>query len=153
MEVHDKELDDAQKAGERLDKLVRRARGSGITPGEVRPADLAKFVAAVDDDFDTPAAVAVVFKAARDANVAFDEGRPEAAVQLVAAVRAMCDALGVELYDDIPELADDVAARVSAREEARATKNWGEADRIRDELLAQGIVLEDTPSGTVWRRV
>jgi len=151
MEVHDKELDDAQKAGERLDNLVRRARASGLTPGEVGDGDLAKFTDAVDDDFDTPAAIAVVFEAARDANVAFDEGRARDGVQLVAAVRAMCDALGIELYDDIPELADDVAALVQAREEARASKNWAEADRIRDELLAQGIVLEDTPSGTVWR--
>ena len=151
MEVHDKELDDAQKAGERLDKLVRRARGSGVTPGELRPADLAEFIAAVDDDFDTPAAVAVVFEVARDANIAFDETRPDEGVRLVAAVRAMCEALGVELYDEIPELTDDVAALVRGREEARASKQWAEADRIRDELLARGIVLEDTASGTVWR--
>src|SRR5258707_8691641 len=72
MEVHDKELDDAQKAGERLDNLVRRARGSGVTPAEVAAEDLADFAAAVDDDFDTPAAVAVVFETARDANIAFD---------------------------------------------------------------------------------
>src|SRR5207237_834352 len=83
-----------QKAGQRLDKLVRRARGSGVAPGEVRPEDLARFVDAVDDDFDTPAAIAVVFEAARDANIAFDEGRPADGVRLVAAVRTMCDALG-----------------------------------------------------------
>jgi cysteinyl-tRNA synthetase len=151
MEVHDKELDDAQKAGERLDTLVRKARASGLTPGAVHPDDLAKFIEAVDDDFDTPAAVAVVFETARDANIAFDRGRSDEAVRLVGAVRAMCDALGIELYDDIPELDDEVAARVAAREEARANKDWAEADRIRDELLARGIVLEDTPSGTVWR--
>ena len=68
-------------------------------------------------------------------------------------MRAMCDALGIELYDDIPELADDVAALVGAREDARARRDWAEADRIRDQLLADGIVLEDTPSGTVWRRI
>jgi cysteinyl-tRNA synthetase len=152
MEVHDKELDDAQKAGERLDNLVRRARGSGVIAGEVPPEDLADFIAAVDDDFDTPAAIAVVFEAARDANTAFDEGRPAEAVRLVSAVRAMCDALGIELYDEVAELDDDVAALVARREEARATKEWAEADRIRDELLERGIVLEDTPSGTVWRR-
>jgi cysteinyl-tRNA synthetase len=152
MEVHDKELDDAQKAGERLDKLVRRARGSGVSAGEVLPTDLAKFVDAVDDDFDTPAAIAVVFETARDANVAFDENRAGDAVRLVAAVRRMCDALGIELYDDVPELDDDVAALVRAREDARARRDWAEADRIRDELLTRDIVLEDTASGTVWRR-
>jgi cysteinyl-tRNA synthetase len=152
MEVHDKELDDAQKAAERLDNLVRRARGSGVTAGEVPPEDLADFVAAVDDDFDTPAAIAVVFEAARDANTAFDDGRPADAGRLVAAVRVMCDALGIELYDEVAELDDDVAALVTRREEARAAKEWAEADRIRDELLERGIVLEDTASGTVWRR-
>jgi cysteinyl-tRNA synthetase len=152
MEVHDKELDDAQKAGQRLDKLVRRARGSGVTPGDVRPEDLARFIDAVDDDFDTPAAIAVVFEAARDANIAFDEGRPDDGVRLVAAVRTMCDALGIELYDEVPELDDDVAALVRAREDARVRRDWAEADRIRDDLLERGIVLEDTASGTVWRR-
>jgi cysteinyl-tRNA synthetase len=93
-----------------------------------------------------------VFEAARDANTAFDEGRPADAVRLVAAVRAMCDALGIELYDEIAELDDDVAALVERREQARAAKDWAEADRIRDELLERGIVVEDTPSGTVWRR-
>jgi len=152
MEVHDKELDDAQKAGQRLDKLVRRSRGSGVTPGEVRPEDLARFIDAVDDDFDTPDAIAVVFEAARDANIAFDEGRPEDAVRLVAAVRTMCDALGIELYDEVPALDDDVAALVRAREDARTRRDWAAADRIRDDLLERGIVLEDTASGTVWRR-
>jgi len=64
----------------------------------------------------------------------------------------MCDALGIELYDEVAELDADLAALVARREEARAAKEWAEADRIRDELLERGIVLEDTPSGTVWRR-
>ena len=104
------------------------------------------------DDFDTPAAVAVVFETARDANTAFDEERVDDAARLVAAVRVMCDALGIELSDTAPELADDNAALVGRREAARARQDWAEADRIRDDLLARGIVLEDTPSGTVWRQ-
>jgi cysteinyl-tRNA synthetase len=152
MEVHDKELDDAQKAGERLDNLVRRARGTGVTAREVPAEDLVDFIAAVDDDFDTPAAIAVVFETARDANIALDEKRYVDAVRMVAAVRAMCDALGIELYDEIAELDDEVTVLVARREEARAAKQWAEADRIRDDLLELGIVLEDTPSGTVWRQ-
>jgi cysteinyl-tRNA synthetase len=131
---------------------VRRARVSGATQVTARESDLAKFADAVRDDFDTPAAVAIVFEAARDANTAFDEDRPDDAVRLVAAIRVMCEALGIELDDTAPELADDNAALVSRRETARARQDWAEADRIRDELLARGIVLEDTPSGTVWRQ-
>ena len=152
MEVRDKELDDAKKAGERLDTLVRRARASGAAPVTVQQSDLVNFADAVHDDFDTPAAVAVVFEAARDANTAFDEERPDDAMRLVAAVGAMCGALGIELDDGVPELADDITALVSRREAARDRKDWAEADRIRDDLLARGIVLEDTPSGTVWRQ-
>jgi cysteinyl-tRNA synthetase len=151
MEVHDKELDDAQKAAKRLDTLVRRERELGFSPGALQPEDLVDFTAAVDDDFDTPAAIAVLFKTVSQANAAFDQDRPADAVRLVAAVRAMCDALGIELYDDIAELDDEVRVLVARRDEARADKQWAEADRIRDELLERGIVLEDTPSGTVWR--
>jgi len=153
MEVHDKELDDAKKAGERLDNVVRRARGSGFTAGDVRAEDLADFAAAVDDDFDTPAAVALVFEAARDANIAFDENREHEAVRLVAQLSAMCDALGIELYDEVGEVDDDVTRLIEQREAARAAKDFAEADRIRDELLGLGIIIEDTPTGTVWRRI
>jgi cysteinyl-tRNA synthetase len=153
MEVHDKELDDAKKAGERLDNVVRRARGSGFTAGDVRAEDLADFAAAVDDDFDTPAAVALLFEAARDANIAFAENREHEAVRLVANVRAMCDALGIELYDEVGEVDDDVTRLIEQREAARAVKDFAEADRIRDELLGLGITIEDTPTGTVWRRI
>ena len=152
MEVGDKELDDAMKAGERLDALMRRARGQGLTIGAARAEDVADFSAAVDDDFDTPAAVAAVFEAARDANIAFDEERPHDAARAIAAVRAMCDALGIELFDAVPELADDSEELVHQREAARARRDFAEADRIRDLLLERGIALEDTASGTIWRR-
>ena len=152
MEVHDKELDDAVKAGERLDAVVRRARGKGLVPGPARAEDLELFTEAIDDDFDTPRAVAVLFDSVRDANIAFDDDRPQDGARAVAAVHAMCDALGIEVHDTDSELAPDLVALVKEREAARARKDWAEADRIRDVLLERGIVVEDTPTGTVWRR-
>lgn len=57
------------------------------------------------------------------------------------------------LYDRKTELLDeDIEALIEARTAARKAKNWAEADRIRDELTAKGIVLEDTPQGVKWRR-
>ena len=51
------------------------------------------------------------------------------------------------------DLAAEIEAKIAARQEARKAKNWAEADRIRDELKAQGIVLEDTPQGVKWKKV
>ncbi len=150
MEIGEKELTDASNALDRLDTLLRRARGAQLDVAA--PGDLQSFRAAVEDDFDTPAAVAAMFEAARDANAALDDDRREDAARLVADVRAMSAALGIEIHDAVAELDDDTAALVATREEARARRDWAEADRIRGVLAGRGIVLEDTAGGTTWRR-
>jgi cysteinyl-tRNA synthetase len=150
MEIGAKELDDAQKDVETFDTLMRRARAEN-TP-EVPARHSTAFAAAMDDDFDTPAAVAVLQTLRREANTAFDDGRAADAAELTTTVRALARALGVELSDATPDVEDDVPELVAQREQARAAKDYPEADRIRDELLTRGIVLEDTPNGTVWRQ-
>ncbi len=151
MEVGAKELGDAQKDVEGLDALLRRARRADLPSAEPDAPDA--FRNAMDDDFDTPAAIAVMQTLRRDANTALDEQRNDDAARLVATVRSLAGALGLELSDTDEEMASDVAALVEAREQARANKDWAGADRIRDELLEQGIQLEDTPNGTIWRKV
>jgi cysteinyl-tRNA synthetase len=150
MEIADKELSDAQKAVEKIDALLRRGRNAQVPDGEV--GDVASFRDAMDDDFDTPAAVAGIFTDVNSANIAIDQGRLDDAAGLVSTVKELCGVLGLEVGHDEVQLDDDIAMLVSERDAARAAKDFARSDQIRDDLLAQGIVLEDTPQGTVWRR-
>src|SRR6476646_10662385 len=141
------ELGAAREAVGRLDALVRRAAGAGIDVTGVEPdsATVASFRAAMDDDFGTPAAVAAIFDAVKRANVAIDAGDHWTAAALVSAVQELSGALGL---DDGAEIDAMVAARVAARSD----RDFATADRIRDELAARGITLEDTAAGTLWHR-
>jgi cysteinyl-tRNA synthetase len=155
MELGDSELRDARLAIERLDALVRRAAAAGVDPAGVPPAPevVDSFRAAMDSDFSTPAAVAVLFAAVKQANVVLDGASPTAAAPLVAAVVDLAAVLGLAV-GATPEADDDaeIDALVAARDAARAAKDFAEGDRIRDELAARGVTLEDTPTGTVWHR-
>ena len=150
MEIGDKELSDAEKAVGRLDALARRAR-AGELPA-VPIGDTTPFRDAMDDDFDTPAALAYIFELVRDANVALDEELVETAAMHFATVQELAGALGLELRADVPQADTEIEQLVEAREAARRAKDWAEADRIRGVLTERGIVVEDTPRGPEWRR-
>jgi cysteinyl-tRNA synthetase len=152
MEINGPALDHAQRALERLDALARRMP---LDPSAPLDEDaVTAFNEAVDDDLATPSGVAVIFETVRRANAAIDAGDDEAARSLVATVHALAGALGLELRADRAGGDDDaeIDALVAARTAARAAKDFAEADRIRDELTARGILVEDTPTGPVWRR-
>ncbi|KAF1056062.1 MAG: Cysteine--tRNA ligase [Pseudomonas delhiensis] len=117
-----------------------------------------RFAAAMDDDFNTPEAVAVLFEMAREVNRLRETDLATAAA-LAARLRELASLLGV-LQLEADSFLQAGAARVDtaqvdaliqARLEARASKNWAESDRIRDELAAMGVVLEDGKGGTTWR--
>lgn len=121
---------------------------------EALAARRAAFIEAMEDDLNTADALAALFGLVKDINVALADGtlsRP-ACAQALAALRELCDVLGL-LYKQEDGLLDDAVEQlIAARNAARQEKNWADADRIRDELKAQGIVLEDTPQGVKWRR-
>jgi cysteinyl-tRNA synthetase len=160
MELGDDELRAAASGVARLDSLVRRASAAGVDWQAARPDDeiVGRFRDTMDDDFATPAAVAVgVFDAAASANQAIDAGDQDRAAALVATVVALAGALGLEI--GAPGAAGgseghdaEIEQLVRERDAARAAKDFATADRVRDELTDRGIVLEDTPTGTVWHR-
>ncbi|MGQ0825879.1 MAG: cysteine--tRNA ligase [Actinomycetota bacterium] len=154
MELGAVELEGARKAVERFSNMFGRAQRDGAydLDSAVDDSVLDAFVAAMDDDFDTPAALAIVFDAARRANAAIDNASTAAAA-LVRTVRELLTGpLGLEI--EAAGGGDDagIDGLVAARDEARARKDFAESDRIRAELGDRGIVLEDTARGTVWRR-
>jgi cysteinyl-tRNA synthetase len=141
-------LDASQKAVAGLDAFAARSRG--VTSSHPDPGVLNRFRARMDDDFDTPGAMAVVFETVRQANAALDHGDPTAPA-LVAAVYSMLEAVGLTVGagGDVP---GDVAARASALDAARAAKDFATADALRAELQSEGWIVETTREGTTVRR-
>ena len=156
VEVTPTSMANAEAALERLDTLARRAEAVDELGPEAAcepdPERLEAFRARMDDDLDTPGAMAVVFGCVTDANRALDAGDVEAAAPVVAAWRSMLEAVGLEVTAGPDELPAEVLEMCAARDRARAERDFGTADALRDELVAQGWVVEDTPDGTTVRR-
>jgi cysteinyl-tRNA synthetase len=152
IEVTPATIQQAEASLARLDALVRRVpagEGPAAAPDE---AALEAFRAAMDDDLDTPRATAKLFDLTRRANAALDAGDAAGAAPLLAAVREIAGALGLRLGGGEEAVAGEVGALVRRRDEARAARDFRAADAARDELVAAGWVVEDTPAGTRVRR-
>jgi cysteinyl-tRNA synthetase len=150
VEVTQATTDDASEALRKLDGFARRS--TEWPDGDADPGELDAFRAAMDDDLDTPKAVAQLFTLVRRANQAADDGDEATAARLAATVREICRALGLELHAGVGEIPEEILDLARRRDSARASKDWSEADRLRDEIQAAGFVVEDTPTGTVVRR-
>lgn len=121
-----------------------------------------RFTEAMDDDFNTREALVVLYDLVRDLNAAHREGRSEEATALAASLKGYGAIFGI-LQDD-PEtylkggrgsqgLSEEVIeALIAERAEAKKNRDFARADAIRDELLSQGVILEDSREGTTWKR-
>jgi cysteinyl-tRNA synthetase len=157
-------LDDAKNALARIDAFLFRVDGlSASAPHDAKQSDghaetligkfLADFQEAMDDDLNTAGALGALFTFIRDGNIAIDAGRitPADAEGMKTALMKIDPVL--DIYPKRETMVDEeIQAMIDARIAARKARNFAESDRLRDELVAKGIVLEDTPGGTRWRR-
>ncbi|MBQ4366325.1 MAG: cysteine--tRNA ligase, partial [Clostridia bacterium] len=113
------------------------------------------FIDAMEDDLNTADAIGSVFELVREINTNVNEG-VHSKTLVKKAIEVFDELTGVLglLYNrkQKDDLDSEIEALIEQRTAARKAKNWAEADRIRDELKARGIVLEDTPQGVKWSR-
>jgi cysteinyl-tRNA synthetase len=171
LDFSDEALVEAEKALERIYRALASAgelmAGQAATDESAQAALSQtfrdKFQEAMDDDLNTAKALGVVFDLVRVMNRAVQEGRPEETAAFYAALDSMGEELGLwrqtpaDFFKTLGSGRDDrptpeeIETLVAARGEARAARNWAEADRIRDELQARGILLEDKAGTTAWK--
>lgn len=143
-----------------LERLYTALRGCELVELGTDDQYVADFKTAMDDDFNTPGALAVLFELAREINKLKTEDQSKANV-LASRLKQLAGVLG--LLEQDPEAflqgnaADDEVSKIEAlikqRNDARAAKDWAAADAARDALKAMGVVLEDGAGGTTWRKV
>ena len=155
------QLEQAEAALGRLYTALRELPELATVGGE----QSARFYESMDDDFNTPEALAVLQTLAREVNAAKDAGNTARASELAAELRTLGRVLGLLELPPVQwfrltrplaraALSDaEVEERIAARAAARRAKQWAESDRIRDQLASAGVILEDRPDGgTRWRR-
>lgn len=159
----DENLDHAKSS---LTRLYTALRGLPVVEESLEENWRVRFEQAMDDDFNTPEALAVLFELSREINKLYNHDEM-AAARLGASLRHLGKWLGLLQADPESYLksgtevvaslssgiaSEEIEALIAQRNIARKAKNWAEADRIRAQLQEAKIVLEDTPKGTVWRR-
>jgi cysteinyl-tRNA synthetase len=163
MDFSQEGLEEAGKATDRLyetlERVARAGRQENVAPdGGLLDA----FRQEMDDDFNTPRALALIFDEVRSLNRLLDEKKFRGNESRAVALRAICAALGLAQdgyferkkgrflkKGSVP--LHEIEDLIARRDAARRSRNWQEADRLRTELQDKGVVVEDTPGGTVWK--
>ncbi|HNW39125.1 MAG TPA: cysteine--tRNA ligase [Candidatus Omnitrophota bacterium] len=141
----------------RLDKEYgSRQKISGGGSGAIQQFKI-RFDEYMDDDFNTPRALSVLFEMVKLCNIEFDSKDVHKAEKLnyaFSVIKEMAEILGLDFIIDVPkEISDDdIEFKISARKVLKGEKKFTEADQVRKELESKGIILEDTKDGTTWRR-
>jgi cysteinyl-tRNA synthetase len=168
LDFSDEALASAERGLQRLHNAVRSLRQAQASagPGEVRPAVAAMledarcaFMKAMDDDFNTASALATLFDLARESNSLLAEGAPT--LSEILALDSLFRQLGHDILGVLPDEFEGTASAglepallqilIDLRQQARANRQWAQADAIRDRLAAIGVKLEDKPEGTTYR--
>jgi cysteinyl-tRNA synthetase len=166
MDFSEQGLEEAEKGIERIYETIDRFEQSGASGGS-KPDEklLEEFRREMDDDFNTPRAVALIFDEVRSLNRLMDEDKSAELGGRVAALKKIGAALG--LLQDSPQAfltrkkerwlrqggiaSGEIEELIRRRDQARKQKQWREADRIRAALQEKGILIEDTSGGTIWK--
>ncbi len=145
-----------------LERLYTALRGLDLTvEASGGEAFVTRFEAAMNDDFNTPEAYSVLFDMARDINRLKQEDQLQQASQLAVRMRDLASVIGILSQEPESFLQGDsgseeevaeIESLIKMRNDARAAKDWANADLARDRLTAMGIILEDGSGGTTWRR-
>jgi cysteinyl-tRNA synthetase len=150
MTVSPRTIADARSAVARLDDFARRFPVTAVDRVSADEAVVARFRAAMDDDLNTPVALAILFEQVRMANsaVAADPADPALGDRAAATVYCLADAVGLAMGAVPDEVPEEIAALVAERDQARAVKDWSRSDRLRDELIALGWTVSDGATQT-----
>jgi cysteinyl-tRNA synthetase len=152
VEVTATTIADAERQLDRLDAFARRTADLAAAPPD--PEALVEFRRLMDDDLNTPGALALVSQLVTRTNQALDIEDVEEAAGLATAAKELCGAFGLQLRAGEGEGPDGaVLGLVSQRAEAKAARDFAAADGLRDEIKARGWLVEDTAKGPVLRRV
>ena len=147
----DKHLDDAKAALTRLYNALRDVETTSDVIDWSHPEAL-RFKAAMDDDFNTPEAIAVLFDLANEVNTNKATEAANLLKNLAGVIGLLAQGTDAFMQGEAANIVLDIDGLIKARIDAKAAKNYAEADRIRQELADSGIALEDTPQGTTWRK-
>jgi cysteinyl-tRNA synthetase len=152
LEISKATTDDASASLQRFDNLARALAEADLPAATADAEAIERFRAAMDDDLDTPRVVALLSDLRKRANTALTTEDFDEAAALGAAFLEISAALGLVLDSGRQKVPGVVIAVAGRGDDARAAKDWALADALRDQLVADGWLVEDTPSGTQVRR-